>query len=78
MKPYQILWFLAICNTYIAHRNHFFNLKQQKKSPGPKVKFRHPSSFAKVFSGPEGFSSTYDKVNLFAKSFSKNSNLGDS
>ena len=107
---------------FIVHRNHFFRLYQQSKSPESKVKFRQASNCCEriletaklayatktkesitsqklgswdfwktansivnkgksamppLFNGPEVLFSTSDKAKLFAKNFSKNSNLHD-
>ena len=74
VKPHSSPWFSAACAEAIVQRNHFFHLYQQNKSSESKVKFRQAS----LFNGPEVLSSASDKAKLFAKNFSKNSNLDDS
>ena len=123
VKSHSSPWFSAACAAAIVHRNHFFRLYQQNKSPESKVKFRQASNRCKrvletaklayatktkesitsqklgsrdfwriansvlnkgksaippLFNGPEVLSSASDKAKLFAKNFSKNSNLDDS
>ena len=48
IKPHSSPWFLAACAAAtIAHRNHFFCLYQQNKSPEAKVQFRQASNHCK-------------------------------
>ena len=47
VKPHSIPWFSAACAGAIAHRNQFFHLYQQNKSPESKVKFRQASNCCK-------------------------------
>ena len=122
VKPHSSPWFSAACAAAIVHRNHFFRLHQQNKSPESKLKFRQARNHCKrvleaaklayatktkesitsqklgsrdfwriansvlnkdksaippLFNGPEVLSSQSDKAKLFAKNFSKNSNLDD-
>ena len=45
-KP-LISWFSSACAVAIAHRNHFFRLYKEKRSPESKVKFRQASNCSK-------------------------------
>ena len=45
-KP-LISWFSAACAVAITHRNHFFRLYKEKRSPESKVKFRQASNCSK-------------------------------
>ena len=47
VKPHSSPWFSTACAVAIVHRNHFFHLYQQNKSPESKVKFRQVSSCCK-------------------------------
>ena len=47
VKPHSSPWFSAACAAAIVHRNHFFRLYQQNKSPESKVKFRQASNCCK-------------------------------
>ena len=47
VKPHSSPWFSAACAAAIVHRNHFFRLYQNYKSPEFKVKFRQASNRCK-------------------------------
>ena len=89
IKPHSSPWFSAAYAAPIVHRNHFFRLYQQNKSSesglnqdfwqiANSVLNKGKSAIPPLFNGPEVLSSASDKAKLFAKNFSKNSNLDDS
>ena len=47
VKPHSSPWFSAASAAAIVHRNHFFRLYQQNKTPESKVKFRQASNCCK-------------------------------
>ena len=47
VNPHSAPWFSAVFSVVITHRNHFFRLYQQNKSPESKVKFKQTSNLCK-------------------------------
>ena len=47
VKPHSSSWFSAVFSAVITHRNHFFRLYQQNKSPESKVKSKQTSNLCK-------------------------------